>query len=73
MTRAWLRFLVPRDWNGEQALAVAGALQRAIDAIWSVHGEDMAAELGERRQRHAAWEEVLRGEMDQGEEDEIPF
>ena len=65
MNRAWFRFLVPRECNGEQALAVVGVLQAAVDAIWSVHGEDMAAELGERRCRTTA--------CDDEDEDDIPF
>ncbi len=73
MTSGWFRFLVPREWSGEQALAVVRVLQRAIDAIWSVHGEDIAAELGARGRRHAAWEQVLRQEQDDGDEEDIPF
>ena len=65
MNRAWFRFLVPREWNGEQALAVVGVLQAAVDAIWSVHGEEMAAELGERRCRATTG--------DDEDEDDIPF
>ena len=73
MTSAWFRFLVPREWSGEQALAVVRVLQAAVDAIWSVHGEDIAAELPACGHRPAAWDQVRPGEQDDGDEDEIPF
>jgi hypothetical protein len=65
--RPWLRFLVPRDWSGEQALMAASLLREAQDAVWDVHGEAMAESLGSwPRER---WAEVLP----EIEDDEIPF
>ena len=48
MSPSWLRFLVPRDWTGEQALLAASLLRAALDAVWAVHGEEMACVLGTR-------------------------
>ena len=69
MSRPWLRRLVPRSWDGDQALLAAAVLKEALDAVWAVHGEEMALALAEvPRER---WGEVLPdGET---EEDEIPF
>lgn len=45
--RAILRNLVPQSWSGEQALLAARLLRAALDAVWDVHGEDMAFSLGQ--------------------------
>lgn len=37
--------LVPRSWTGDQALRAVHLLQLAIDAVWWVHGDAMAAVL----------------------------
>lgn len=72
MTQNWLQFLVPRDWTAEQALTAVSGLQQAIDAIWGVHGEEMAVILGGLGPESPRWSEVLR--EDPGEpEDDIPF
>ena len=68
MKRPWLRFLVPRDWNGEQALMAASLLREAQDALWDVHGEAMAESLAEWPWER--WAEVLPEEE---EDEEIPF
>lgn len=68
MTRLWMRAIVPREWTGEQALFVAGLLRTALDALWHVHGEAMAATLGD--QPSECWDEVLG---DTRYDDDIPF
>lgn len=45
--RQLFSLLVPRDWTGEQALVAARLLRYAIDAIWHVHGEEMAEAIAE--------------------------
>ena len=72
MTHNWLRFLVPYEWTGDQALAAAGLFQQAIDAIWVVHGEEMAVALGELGPGSPQWDEVLRPESEDFDDD-IPF
>ena len=69
MNRAWMQAIVPREWTGEQALFVAGALNAALDAIWQVHGEEMAYALGDRP--GSEWDEILRQTEDL--DDDIPF
>ena len=68
----WLhRFLVPRDWTGDQALAAAGLLKGAVDAVWAVHGDEMVVSLAAwRRER---WQEVLSDDDPDPEEDDIPL
>jgi len=74
VSRDLLRLLVPRCWTGEQALAAAGLLRAALDAVWRVHGEEMAGAMGDWPV--SRWEDVLppgppgREEID---DDEIPF
>lgn len=71
MSRGWMRFLVPRGWSGEQALLAASLLRQALDALWSVHGEEMAANLYDwPRER---WSEVMSDEYLDTHEDDIPF
>ena len=72
MTHNWLRFLVPPDWTAGQALAAVSLLQQAIDAVWAVHGEEMAASLGELGPWSPLWSEVLRDDLPDAEDD-IPF
>jgi hypothetical protein len=67
-----MRGLVPREWTGEQALFAVALLRAALDALWHVHGEAMAFELGD--QPPETWDDVLgdarfRAEID----DDIPF
>lgn len=69
--RGWMCFLVPRDWTGEQALLAARLLRKALDAVWEVHGEEMAAILGERSE--SRWGDVLPDDFEEVGEDEIPF
>lgn len=74
MNRRFLRLLVPRCWTGEQALAAASLLRAALDAVWHVHGEDMAAALGDWPV--SRWEGVLPPgppAVDEIDDDEIPF
>ena len=40
-----LGVLVPRRWNGAQALAVVRLLREVVEAIWAVHGEQMMLEM----------------------------
>ncbi len=70
--RDLLRMLVPRGWTGEQALLAARVLRQALDAVWDVHGEEMAFALGETPVDR--WHEVMPPEepFDIDEED-IPF
>jgi hypothetical protein len=56
--------LVPRDWTGEQALRAVRALNEAIEGIWLVHGEAMAALL---------FEEPSRDDTPRELDDDIPF
>ena len=71
MSRPWLRFLVPRDWTGGQALLAATVLRNAMDAIWAVHGEEMAVALGQKSRRR--WEDALPSIDDLVDEDDIPY
>ena len=78
MSHALLRFLVPRDWTGEQALVAVRILRAASQAIWQVHGEDMAEALGGRPHADPAWRGVGDDldddpEVDSLTEDDIPF
>lgn len=66
--RGWLTFLVPRDWTGEQALLAARLLRMALDAVWEVHGEEMAAVLGDHPE--SRWQDVVPADPDV---DDIPF
>ena len=66
-----MRFLVPRGWSGEQALVAAQLLRQALDALWSVHGEEMAANLAEWPKHR--WAEVMPEEYQDTQDDEIPF
>lgn len=69
MTRLWMRHLVPRSWDGSQALLAAALLKYALDAVWAVHGEAMAERIADMP-RHR-WSDVLPDE--DVEEDDIPF
>lgn len=70
--RPVLRALVPRAWTGEEALAAVGVLNQAIDAIWQLHGEQMAAVIADRP--HESWDAAWSGRavVDTTEEDS-PF
>ncbi len=72
MNPNWIRFLVPRAWTPEQALAAVGALQQAIDAVWAVHGDEMASALGELGPDSLTGLDVLR-EDPLDTQDDIPF
>lgn len=67
---ACLRFLVPRDWTGDQALAAARLLRLALDAVWAVHGEAMAVALADRPE--SQWLDFMEG-REEPSDDEIPF
>lgn len=69
--RGWMCFLVPRDWTGEQALLAARLLRMALDALWEVHGEEMAAVLGDGPE--SRWGDVLPEGIEEIDEDDIPF
>ena len=71
MMRDLLRMLVPRDWTGAQALLAARLLRQAADAVWEVHGEEMAAALGEVPVRR--WHEFLGDDPADIDDDDIPF
>jgi hypothetical protein len=69
--RAWLQRLVPVAWTGEQALLAVNLLRDAMDAIWAVHGEDMAAQISEwPRER---WDRLMTLEGENTDDDDIPF
>lgn len=51
MTPNWMRCLVPREWSPDQALLAVNLLRQAMDAVWGVHGDDMATALAEDRYR----------------------
>lgn len=69
MKRPWLKRFVPRAWTGEEALCATQLLRQAIDAIWAVHGDDMAAQIGEWPQER--WCELMNCE--EPDDDDIPF
>ena len=69
--RGWMGFLVPRDWTGEQALLAARVLRLALDAVWEVHGEEMAAVLVDAPERR--WRDVMPDDLDEMDGDDIPF
>lgn len=75
MTHNWLRRLVPRGWTAHDALLAVELLKQAVDAIWEVHGEDMAEVLGteagyrDRLDRYVD----LDDEQDEDLDDDIPF
>ena len=68
--RGWMCFLVPRDWTGEQALLAARVLRLALDAVWEVHGEEMAAVLGDAPE--SRWRDVM-DDLNEVDRDDIPF
>ncbi len=69
MSRLWLRHLVPRSWDADQALLAAALLKDALDAVWAVHGERMALHLADVPRE--PWADVLPdGDT---EDDDIPF
>lgn len=70
--RQLFSLLVPRDWSGEQALVAARLLRQALDAVWDVHGEEMAAAIGSVPVDR--WSEHFAEDIEQVDgEDEIPF
>ena len=70
--RQLFSLLVPRDWTGEQALVAARLLRYAIDAIWHVHGEEMAEAIADVPVDR--WCEHFAEDIEQVDEgDEIPF
>jgi len=73
MTHTWIRFLVPREWTAEHALMAVGILQQTIDAIWAVHGEEMAVALHALGPESDTWCEVLRDEPTDIHDDDIPY
>jgi hypothetical protein len=75
VTHNWLRFLVPREWTPEQALLVVQFLRQARDAVWEVHGEKMAAVLGQERQYADRLAEYIDLDPNEpsGPDDDIPF
>lgn len=46
-----MRCLVPREWSPDEALLAVNLLRQALDAVWGVHGEEMADALAEDRYR----------------------
>lgn len=71
----WLRYLVPRDWTGRQALAAVELLNQTIDAVWAIHGDAMVHELDEEPLLRDELHRFIRPEEPPGdpEEDDIPF
>lgn len=73
MTDALLRTLVPRDWTADQALVAVRLLRLAIDAVWEVHGEEMARALDDHQaRRERVWEDYFDVAVDVIDDD-IPF
>jgi len=59
--------LVPRGWDADEALSVCRFLQEILDAIWDVHGDQIAERLLQDDVDHRQLELfVPRG-------DELPF
>lgn len=71
MTHNWIRYLVPTEWTGRQALAVVELLKQATDAIWLVHGERMADALGDDRDLLDHLDRFVQPE--ESPDDDIPF
>ena len=64
--------LVPRGWYAEEALAAVRVLRQIIDAIWQIHGEQMAAEIDAAPDRWSL-DELLDEPRYEPDEDDIPF
>lgn len=67
-----MRALVPREWSPDEALLAVSLLRQAMDAVWAVHGEEMAAELADDRYRDRVGDYVELEEPDT-DLDDIPF
>ncbi len=78
MRHNWMRRLVPREWSPDEALFAVNLLRQAVDAVWAVHGEDMAAELAEDRYRDRIHDYIGPDPMDDFpdvnlDDDDLPF
>jgi hypothetical protein len=73
MTHNWMRCLVPREWSPDEALLAVNLLRQAMDAVWGVHGEDMAAALAEDRYRDKLGDYVDTDEVADVDLDDLPF
>ncbi len=62
--------LIPRFWDAEDALAAVRVLRMVIDAIWEVHGEEMAFEIDASPDRWRLDELI---DMPETDPDDIPF
>jgi len=69
MKKRMFQSLVPRAWTGDQALRAVTLLRAIIDAIWAIHGEDMAVAIGDWPQEQ--WPDLMN--CDLKDEDDIPF
>ena len=72
MRHNWMRALVPREWSPDEALLAVNLLRQAMDAVWAVHGEEMAAELADDRYRDRLGDYVELEEEDT-DPDDLPF
>jgi hypothetical protein len=71
--RDLLRALVPRAWTGEEALLAARVLRAALDAVWEVHGHQMAEILTDRPLD--GWSQHFADDLEQDDidQDDSPF
>lgn len=65
-------FLIPRLWSAEEALAAIVLLRQIIDAIWEVHGENMAHEALSAPDRWAI-DDLLAPEPCPFDDTDLPF
>ena len=65
--------LVPRLWSADEALAAVHLLRQFIDAIWEVHGAEMAAEVAEAPERWRLDELLDDVPDDDVPDDDLPF
>lgn len=67
---------IPKDWTGEEALAITAFLERLELTIWAAHGHEMARCLRRADEQQAAWltapSEHIPPDDDEEDED-IPF
>ena len=64
--------LIPRRWAPEEALAAVRLLRMMVEAIWEIHGEEMAAAAFQDPERWPL-DELLEEPPYSPDEDDIPF
>lgn len=73
MRHNWMRCLVPREWSPDEALLAVSLLRQALDAVWAVHGEEMADALAEDRYRDKLGDYVNTQDLAEVDLDDLPF